>query len=299
MSRWRLGCYRNKRGKLSTVYVSPDGNPIPSQKDRVGDRPILHHGLFTDMPYREARKQLIAEAEEKLGEPQDEEKKPRSMVEKPQAKARKASSKGPKTRTKPKTKIKRSKKNASPSAREWAQHLDQYARSIKFSGRKKHGKDVALAKSIRLKMAGLLAFVGTVEDQTAKQVRNGLVQLFFSPARLMRSGITVSQIPVDRGQLIRLAENVEAYNKIVAKDSDGLRKERFSPSQVTEIMLQVPDATAYVKHCQKGGLERARAIWHPNTLKVAKQRLRGVFGPLPNQSEEDDDEQDQIRIVRD
>lgn len=63
--RWRIGLFRNDKGKLVTVYVSPDGSPVPYEQKRVGDREILYHGEYTGMPYRDARQVLLKEAAEK------------------------------------------------------------------------------------------------------------------------------------------------------------------------------------------------------------------------------------------
>jgi hypothetical protein len=61
--RWNIGLFRNDRGKLVTVYVTTEGQPVPYEERRVGGREILHFGTYTGMPYRDARQQLLADAE--------------------------------------------------------------------------------------------------------------------------------------------------------------------------------------------------------------------------------------------
>lgn len=60
---WSIGVFRNDKGKLVTVYVRADGTPVPYETRRVGGRKILHFGTYSGMPYREARQQLLKDAE--------------------------------------------------------------------------------------------------------------------------------------------------------------------------------------------------------------------------------------------
>lgn len=60
---WRIGLFRNAKGKLSTAYVNAEGTPLPYERRRVGDRKIVFHKAYTGMKYSEARVQLVADAE--------------------------------------------------------------------------------------------------------------------------------------------------------------------------------------------------------------------------------------------
>lgn len=56
--RWSIGLFRSARGTLSGCYVSKDGEPMPYERKRVGDRPILFHGVYADMTYSDANAEL-------------------------------------------------------------------------------------------------------------------------------------------------------------------------------------------------------------------------------------------------
>jgi hypothetical protein len=70
-SRWSLGLFRNDAGKLSAVYVSVAGEVVPYLRERVGDRPILFHQVYTGMKYSEARQQLLKDAAKAGIKPED------------------------------------------------------------------------------------------------------------------------------------------------------------------------------------------------------------------------------------
>lgn len=60
--RWSLGLFHNRHGRLATVYVNADAEPMPYEAGRVGDAEIVFTGLYTGMLYREARQQLLKDA---------------------------------------------------------------------------------------------------------------------------------------------------------------------------------------------------------------------------------------------
>ncbi len=60
--RWSIGCFRNEKEKLVTVYVNAAGEPMPYEMRRVGSATILFHGVYADMKYSEARQQLLKDA---------------------------------------------------------------------------------------------------------------------------------------------------------------------------------------------------------------------------------------------
>ena len=63
-STWRIGLFKSARGKLSASYVNASGEPLPYERKRVGDKPILLHRIYRGMTYAEARQKLLAEAEQ-------------------------------------------------------------------------------------------------------------------------------------------------------------------------------------------------------------------------------------------
>jgi hypothetical protein len=89
-SRWTLGLFRNVHGRLVGAYVRTDGSPMPSEERRVGAKPALYHGTYTDMTYAEARVVLRKEATERglVDEPVGEEK-PAKSAKAPKAPAKK------------------------------------------------------------------------------------------------------------------------------------------------------------------------------------------------------------------
>jgi len=61
--RWSIGLFRNAVGKLVTVYVTADGEPMPYEKKRLnGNGKILFHEVITGMKYSQARKQLLKDS---------------------------------------------------------------------------------------------------------------------------------------------------------------------------------------------------------------------------------------------
>jgi hypothetical protein len=60
--RWSLGLFHNRHGRLATVYVNADAEPMPYEAGRVGDAEIVFSGVYSGMPYRDARQQLLKDA---------------------------------------------------------------------------------------------------------------------------------------------------------------------------------------------------------------------------------------------
>lgn len=61
---WRIGLFKSDDNRLITVYTDKNGEPVRYEQPKVGGRPLLHTGVYTDMKYSEARAKLLLEAKE-------------------------------------------------------------------------------------------------------------------------------------------------------------------------------------------------------------------------------------------
>jgi hypothetical protein len=83
-------------------------------------------------------------------------------------------------------------------------------------------------------------------------------------------------LPPRSGRLAAVVAAMRCWRAITKRADPG----HFKPAQVLDVMLQVPDAEAYVRHLAGRGFEALGVVFHPNVLARAKvdPALRGMFG---------------------
>ena len=282
--RWCIGVYRSDSGCLRVAYVTKDGTPVASVAAMVGDRPILlwrvYHG--PEMKYSAARLRLLEEAREAGIEGAIE------MID----------VKGPIVHRL--SRAPRVPKVLNVVVSNWCKHLwlrAQAAGLTRQSGQRKQKKkkkaeaeatflDIGTA-GMRftddiIRLAGLIALVGDVTDPDAARVSSALCLLFFSPKRTPHWRVAIQLLRPERELLLRIADNVQAFGKYC--DADQLAKGKYKLDQVINCMLEVSQPDVYVQYGAGAGFVEPRTLYHPNVLKVAREQLRGAFGPLAEMS---------------
>lgn len=288
MSRWSLGLFVGAKGNLSSVYVTKDGVPMPYEQKRVGGRPIVFHAIYNGMTFSQARQQLLADAA--------------AAGVDVSATAPALHAQRLRTGLDGETRVARAKvharvpKKSSPTIALRERALRGKFELIIRKGRSKNGGRVKVPRDHITRMAAL----ETIAGDLAPRVHAALVQLFFHRDRLANWGAGLAAIPPEREYLGRLAENVEGYGEVLeVTGNDAIRKQRFGLVQVIEVMMEVQDPVAYVEHGKRSGLTQVGALYHPNTLKVAKNLLRGAFGPLARNMIHDRAKPSRVRVVSD
>lgn len=282
---WYIGLYRNAAGVLSSVYVNSKGEPHPGERGRVGGRPILFHRKLSGpgLTFSEARRQLVEEAIAS-GIPYQGDgvvgvKPPVDPAEKP-------SRLGPGLRVaKPVTGM------VDPLVAE----LWTVARMVhlpKTPARSKDREDREAKNAIHwsewpgadflIRLASLTMFVvTTVGVEPGMRVNAALKLLFFSRTRYKEWGRALDLLPADAKLLLQVADHVDAYQRHVKKDD--LRSGQYKLHEVLSCMLEVPNPDVYVRHVSATGIVHPRALYHPNTVRVARDQLRGSLGRRPEQ----------------
>lgn len=184
--------------------------------------------------------------------------------------------------------MKRVPKRPPPAVRTW----------VVLLARNFQAKRCAVPKDGTLeKLAGALVLVSSdPEDEEARKVYWSLCALFAKTERQARWSQATALIPADRERILRISECVRVFQ-------DEFRGISFSRARINlettiRVMLEIPDARAYVRHCKEGGLNYPGAVFHPNTLRRAKQSLRGVFG-YGDQSKKREEIRRKVRVVED
>lgn len=126
-----------------------------------------------------------------------------------------------------------------------------------------------------VKMAGLLHLVSDEDER--EQCLYAIISVFVGSRgrRTRRWGKIWDKLPPKPETPRRIRDCVHAYNRYCGRE---IADERFDLDQVVKTMVQIPDAKAYVSWCANDDLLKATAVFHPNTLELARKRLRGVFG---------------------
>lgn len=139
-------------------------------------------------------------------------------------------------------------------------------------------------------LAAKLRDVGPPELRAALDLFDGVKVLLLRPTRDVkaydsgktRSSNTLPQLRKavlamkEPGDLQKVIGVLRTWEQVTGRNPF---LERFNSERVVTVMLQVPDAAAYIKHLSDRGLPTLASIFHPNTFDRAKRdtALRGLF----------------------
>ncbi len=130
-----------------------------------------------------------------------------------------------------------------------------------------------------LLLAGMCAYLGPTGDADTQKSYYALMSLFVNPMQRSRITKAVGVLAKDIENLYRVIDCIHAYNKyILPNNGRAFDKGKYKLDFVIKVMLQIPDADAYVKSLVQSPLRTPSAIFHARTLENAKRRLKGVFG---------------------
>lgn len=136
-------------------------------------------------------------------------------------------------------------------------------------------------------VAALLVETGPPDDPAALELFEQVKSLLLTPMRV-RAGNgkeyqrlvglrdALAQLAPRSGSLAAVAAIYRCWRNVMGRQDPG----HFRPDRVIEVMLQVPEPEAYLKHMKARGLEPLGVAFHPNVLARAKKEpaLRGLFG---------------------
>ena len=179
-------------------------------------------------------------------------------------------------------------KKAPPQVRDWVRPITAACRRARIT--------VRVPSLTRL--AALLTLIGAPDDPTACRVYYALRLLFMNKARISRWDSALDIIPAERSALVRIADCVSAY--AVYADVNRLARARFRLDDVVRVMLQIPHPRAYIRAAARSKFLEPRALFHKNSLNVARKRQRGAQGPLHEMTDRHKEQlRKRVKVVED
>lgn len=154
-------------------------------------------------------------------------------------------------------------------------------------------------------VAALLVETGPPDDPHALELFEQVKALLLTPMRV-RAGNgkeymrlvglrdALALLAPRSGSLAAVAAIFRCWRNVMGRQDPG----RFRPDRVIEVMLQVPEPEAYLKHMKARGLEPLGVAFHQNVLARAKKEpaLRGLFGGSTDYMKQT---ADQLNVVTD
>ena len=150
----------------------------------------------------------------------------------------------------------------------------EWLRYLRYSAKADHIKapDAEIHR-----LAGLLAIVGSPVENPV--VLTAFRVLFFKSERVNRWHTAIATIPPEEESILHITACVMVYQEH-ADPRNVMEKVKLNLTNVIEMMLEVPDPQAHVRHAMEDGMRHPNGVFHPTTIEASKAKLRGVLGDL-------------------
>lgn len=153
--------------------------------------------------------------------------------------------------------------------------MDKLRFSRKHSGAPPPG-DNALAR-----LAGLLRIMGRPEPGSeAAEIGNSFIRLFIGSAGRNRTKYwakVLDDFPAEPAMIRRVHRCVQAHTRHAESQAKfTIETDRLKLDKVVEAMLEIPKPDLYVRHTMNAFSPRPRVMFHPNTVDVVKDQLKGL-----------------------
>jgi hypothetical protein len=149
-----------------------------------------------------------------------------------------------------------------------------------------------------IRLAALLTLVE--EDPTTEAGQRAFwafKALFLNGARLPRWDSALQHIPPDRRAIMRVVDACHWFGHYAGPGV--LAKGHLMLDQVVGVMMEIDDPQGYIAHAARTDFLKPGALFHPNTLAAARNRMRGSLGVLGRDREQhNNDVNSRIRIVK-